>query len=69
MLKNKFRKFTGIVILLVFAFAIFKFAQQTQGNEYVWPAVVAGLKFLAFLAAVLGAVYYFDRRLKKESQQ
>lgn len=69
MLRNKFRKFTGIVIVLVFAFAIFKFAQQTQGNEYVWPAVAAGVKFLAFLAAVLGAVYYYDQRLKKRSQQ
>lgn len=69
MLKNKFRKFTGILILLVFAFAIFKFAQQTQGNEYLWSAVAAGFKFLAFLAAVLGAVYYYDQRLKKRSEQ
>lgn len=68
MLRNKFRKFTGIIILLVFGFAIYKFGQQTQGNQYLWPALLAGFKFLAFLALVLGGVYLYDRRLKKGSQ-
>jgi membrane protein implicated in regulation of membrane protease activity len=68
MLRNKFRKFVGIVILLVFGVAIVRFAAQTSGNPYVGGAMAFGLKVVLFLALVLWLVYLFDRRVNKRQQ-
>lgn len=68
MLRNKFRKFVGILILVVFGVAIYRYAQQTSGNPYVSGAIFSGLKFLLFLALVLWVVYLADRRMKKREE-
>lgn len=65
MLRNKFRKFTGILIVLVFGLALVRFIQQTQGNEYIGGAVSFSLKVGLFLALVVFLVYLFDRRINK----
>lgn len=48
--------------------AIYQYARQTSGNEFVSGAIFAGLKFLLFLALVLWLVYLADRRLKKREE-
>jgi membrane protein implicated in regulation of membrane protease activity len=68
MLRNKFRKFIGIVILVVFGVAIVRFAAQTSGNLYVGGALAFGLKVVLFLALILWLVYLFDRRVNKRQQ-
>lgn len=65
MLKNRFRKLVGVLILLVFALAVVQFTRQTAGNAFVGPALLSGLGFLAFLAAVLGLAYWADRRTRQ----
>lgn len=68
MLRNKFRKFLGILIVLFFGVAIVRFAQQTMGNPYVGGALTFGLKVVLFLALVLWLVFLFDRRINKHRQ-
>lgn len=68
MLKNSFRKFTGILILLVFGVAIVQFFRQTSDNPFMGNALGFGLKILLFLALVLWVVFLFDRRLNKRQQ-
>jgi hypothetical protein len=65
MLRNKFRKFTGGLILLVFLIAVFQFFRQTRDNEFVGSALAAGIKLLLGLAIILWVVYLLDRRMKK----
>ena len=65
MLRNKFRKIMGVVVVLVMGVAIWQYIRQTSGNEYVAGALFSGLKFLLFLALVLWLVYFFDRRSRK----
>lgn len=68
MLKNTFRRVTGVLLLAVFGVAIWQFFRQTAGNEYVGGAVAFGAKVLLFIALVLWLVYLYDRRLKKNRQ-
>ncbi len=68
MLKNTFRKLVGILILVVFGVAIYRYAQQTSGNPYVAGAIFSGAKFLLFIALVLWVVYMADRRMKKREE-
>lgn len=68
MLRNKFRKLVGIIILAVFGLAVYRYAVQTSGNPYVAGAIFSGVKFLLFLALVLWVVYLADRRMKKREE-
>ena len=68
MLKNTFRKVTGILILLVFGVAIFQFIRQTSSDPFLGNALAFGLKVILFLALVLYAVFLFDRRINKRQQ-
>lgn len=68
MLKNTFRRVTGILVLLVFGVAVFQFVRQTSDNPYLGNALAFGLKVILFLALVLWVVFLFDRRLKKRQQ-
>jgi threonine/homoserine/homoserine lactone efflux protein len=65
MLRNRFRKGMGLIILVLFFVAIGRYFAQTAGNPYLWSALSAGLVFTLFLAVVVGAVYLIDRRIKK----
>ena len=66
MLKNTFRKLTGIIILLVMGIAVVQYFRMTSGNALVGSALAFGMKFVLFLALVLYVVFLFDRRLKKD---
>lgn len=68
MLKNTFRRFTGILILLVMGLAIVQFFRQTATHPYLGNALGFGLKVLLFLALVLYVVFLFDRRINKRQQ-
>lgn len=65
MLRNRFRKFIGLLIVAVFGVVVYRYAGQTSGSEHVAVALMSGLKFLLFLALILWVVYLADRRLKK----
>lgn len=64
MLRNTFRKAVGMLILMVFGLAIFRFAAQTQGNPYVGSALAFGFKVILVLALALALAYLFDRRIR-----
>ncbi|MDF2631186.1 MAG: hypothetical protein K0R39_5017 [Symbiobacteriaceae bacterium] len=68
MLKNTFRKFTGILILLVFGVAVIQYFRQTASDPYLWDALGFGSKIILFLALVLWVVFLADRRMKKRQQ-
>ncbi|HYF80702.1 MAG TPA: hypothetical protein VD973_26630 [Symbiobacteriaceae bacterium] len=68
MLKNTFRKFTGILILLVFGVAVIQFFRQTSSDPYLWNALAFGSKIVLFLALVLWLVFLADRRMNKRQQ-
>jgi hypothetical protein len=65
MLRNKFRRVMGILIVVVFGLAIVRFAQQTSSSQYIGGALASGAKFLLFLAVLVWGLYLFDRRMKK----
>jgi hypothetical protein len=67
-LKNTFRKLTGILILLVMGVAVFQYVRATEGSPLVASALGSGLKLLLFLGLVLYVVFLFDRRLKKNQR-
>lgn len=68
MLKNTFRRLIGYLILIVFGIAIFRFVQQTWGNQYLLAAVGWGSVLIILLGGVLYLAYLFDRRMKKREQ-
>lgn len=68
LLRNRFRKLVGVLILLVMGVAVFQYLRQTSGNEYVVDAIFSGMKFLLVLALVLWLVWLYDRRLKKRAE-
>lgn len=68
MLKNTFRKIMGILIVVIFGIAVYRFAQQTSGNEYVLDALITGVGFLLFLFVLVWGLYQFDRRMKRRPQ-
>lgn len=68
MLRNSFRRFTGLVIMVVFGIAIFQFFRQTQGNPFVGGALASGAKLLLLLALVLWLFYLLDRRINRRPQ-
>jgi len=61
-LKNLFRKLIGLLVIALFAVALVQYFRQTAGNPYVWPALGSGMSMLLVLAAVLGVVWWADRR-------
>lgn len=65
MLKNRFRKLVGVLILLVFGVAVIRFVQQTGHNPYVGGAVATGLKLFLSLGLILGLIFLFDRRVNR----
>lgn len=64
MLKNTFRRFVGMLILLTFAVAVGVYIFKTWGNSFVWGALGWGLSLLAIFAAVLWVAYRADKRLR-----
>lgn len=68
MLKNTFRRLIGYLIVIVFGIAIFRFVQQTWGNQYVLAAIGWGSALIILLGGVLYLAYLFDRRMKKREQ-
>ncbi len=68
MLKNTFRKLIGYLIVIVFGIAIFRFVQQTWGNQYVLAAIGWGSALIILVGGVLYLAYLFDRRMKKREQ-
>lgn len=68
MLRNRFRKLVGVLILLVMGVAVFQYLRQTSGNQYVADAIFSGLKLLLALALILWLVWLYDRRLKKREE-
>lgn len=68
MLRNSFRKFTGILILLVFGVAVFQFSRQMTGDANVLGALSSGAWLLAFFAAVVGLAWLADRRLRQRGE-
>lgn len=63
-LKNLFRKVIGLLVLALFAVALIQYFRQTAGNPYVWSALGSGMSMLLLLAAVLGVVWWADRRTR-----
>jgi hypothetical protein len=69
MLRNKFRRFTGGLILFTFLIAIGVYIQKTWGNPAIWGALGSGITLLALFGLVLWAAYLADRRLRKREQE
>ncbi|HEY3369131.1 MAG TPA: hypothetical protein VGK74_29095 [Symbiobacteriaceae bacterium] len=65
MLRNRFRMFTGVLVLLAFGVGVFAYIRQTRGNPYVGEAMSFGIKIVLFLAIILGVVYLIDRRVNQ----
>lgn len=62
MLKNRFRRLVGILLIVVFAVAVVQYFRQTSGNPYVGAALTSGMWLLAVLSAVIGLAWWVDRR-------
>lgn len=65
MLRNKFRRFIGLLILATFGLAVFQYARVTSGSPFVLDALKSGFILLAFLAAVVFLMFQVDKRMKK----
>lgn len=65
MLKNRFRKLVGILLVAVFGVAVFQYFRQTAGNQYVVAAFSSGLWLLVFLAVIIGLAWTVDRRKRQ----
>ncbi len=61
-LKNRFRKLIGLLVLALFGVAVAQYFRQMAGNPYVLSALGSGMWMLLLLAAVLAAVWWADRR-------
>ena len=61
-LKNRFRKLVGILLIIVFAVAVVQYFRQTSGSPYMVAALTSGMWLLAVLAAVVGLAWWVDRR-------
>lgn len=69
MLKNRFRKLVGILLIIVFAIAVVQYFRQTSGNPYAVAALTSGMWLLAFLASVVGLAWWVDRRKQARGEK
>jgi hypothetical protein len=69
MLRNKFRRFTGGLILFTFLIAIGIYIEKTWGNPAIWGALGWGMTLLALFGLVLWVAYRADRRLRNQEQE
>lgn len=68
MLKNTFRRFVGMVILITFLIAIGVYIYKTWGNSFVWGALGWGLSLLGIFAAVVWVAARADRRIRERER-
>lgn len=68
MLKNRFRKLIGVLVIVIMLVAIVRYVQQTAGTGYMWSSLLSGAMLIGVLFGILWLVYRYDQRLKKREE-